>query len=188
MSPKSRRATIIVATLMAACAPPTSTSGVDALFVSTPQAIVACGDNAGELDARMWISGQSAPCGLTVDVGAGTTAGECSVAPGTVRKLTIDWFLPLGRADGLDLVLAQFRGDLDLTQAAEDTATFAIEEANIQTQSCLDMRDDQFNGASDVSLDPGATAVPVCDLDASGAFNVDEVCAGADALDAAVEP
>jgi hypothetical protein len=172
----------VVLLLLSACAPP----AVDTLVLSNPQALVECENIPDDLNARMWISGQSAPCALAVNVDDNTTSGSCDIVPGLVRRLTIDWFVPLDRDDGLDLVVAQTQGEIDLQRSDAADKTFTFEDADINTADCKDMRKDQFNGADTVAF--GGADVPLCDLDASGAANVDEVCAGSDPLDSGVEP
>ncbi len=159
-----------------------------------PRALtVDCASPPTGMAARLWVSGYDEPFGLTFDAAAGTTTGTADIAPGVVRKMTIDWYVPLGRADGIDLVLAQAQGDLSLVDSARPTAEFAIAADAILDASCLDMRADSFAGSATVVLD-GAT-VPLCDLDDSCSggdpatcTNLIESCSGGDPLDATVEP
>lgn len=171
-------------------------AGTEATTVSleNPRALtVACASPPADITARLWVSGYQEPFALTFDAAAGTTSGTADIAPGVVRKLTIDWYLPLGRADGIDLVLAQAQADLPLVDNVQATAAFTIPAESIMDTSCLDMRKDTFAGAPTVLLD--GAAVPVCDLDDSCASgdpvacsNLVESCSGSDPLDRAVEP
>lgn len=164
------------------------------LTLDNPQALtIDCPSRPAELSARLWVSGYDEPFELVFDAGAGTTTGTAEIAPGVVRKLTIDWFVPLGRADGVDLLLAQAQGDLPLVDNVQATAEFALEADAIVDTGCKDMRKDSFAGSPTIRLD--GTDVPVCDLDDSCAggdpaacTNLVESCRGSDPLDRAVEP
>ena len=162
---------------------------VTQLSITTPRALLACAVVPADLQARMWISGSKVPCGLQVDVEAGTTTGSCDTRPGLVRTLTLDWFVP--RAD-IDLLLAQARVDVDLTQAAQAEAQVVIADEDIVTSGCLDATLDQLDGAPTIFV--AGAEVPVCDVDnscetASGPCgNLEELCAASDPFDAANEP
>jgi hypothetical protein len=124
-----------------------------------------------------------------VDVAAGTTSGACCTRPGLVRTLTIDWFAPRG---GIDLVLAQARGAIDLTAGDAAEVAFEIGADDVVTSECLDMRDDQVDGS--LVIEVNGAGVPVCDVDdscagADGACsNLGELCAETDPFDAGDEP
>lgn len=175
---------------LAACAP----SEPATIAIENPQALaVECAAPPADLTARLWVSGYDEPYPLSYDAAANTTSGTADIAPGLVRKLTIDWYRPLGRDDGLELVLAQAQGDLALVDDVQPTATFAMPAEAVSDGSCLDMRFDTFAGTPGVVLD-GAT-VPLCDLDDScsggdpaACTNLVETCRGSDPLDATVEP
>jgi hypothetical protein len=175
----------------AACAPE---GDVGAVAFAVPRALLDCASPPADLKARMWISGSAQPCALDVDLEAGTTSGACDATPGRERRLTIDWFVA---ADGgVDLLLAQARGDVDLTNTDEATADFAVKDDDVQVAGCLDMSADSFEGSPTVII--RGVAVPPCDVDAScddpddpaspACTNLGEVCAGADPFDPAEDP
>ncbi len=175
--------------LLAACAAEPSV-----IVLENPQALsVECAAPPADLAARLWVSGYDEAFALAYDAASNTTSGSADIAPGVVRKLTIDWYRPLGREDGVELVLAQAQGELPLVDGATPAAEFAIGTDSINDTSCLDMRFDAFDGAGTVDLD-GAT-VPLCDLDDSCSggdpatcTNLIETCSGGDPLDRTVEP
>lgn len=168
------------------CAPP---DDVAAISFSTPRALLECATPPAELQARMWISGSKIPCGLDVDVDGGSTSGNCDTRPGVERTLTIDWFAP--RA-GIDLLLAQARGSVDLTQGEDAEVPFAVEEEDVVTTGCVDASVDQVQGAPTILVN--GAQVPVCDVDDSCAggdgacTNLGELCAATDPFDPGDEP
>lgn len=184
-----RAATALSLCVLAACAAEPST-----ISLSNPQALsVDCATPPTDLAARLWVSGYDEPIALSYDAASNTTSGSADIAPGVVRTLTVDWYRPLGRRDGIELVLAQARGELALVDGVTPTADFAIAADSINDTSCLDLRFDTVDGAGTVDLD-GAT-VPVCDLDdscsggdAATCTNLIETCSGGDPLDRTVEP
>lgn len=186
----SRAAVGALAWFLAACAAPEPT----VVALQNPQALTVDCDNVPEgLSARLWVSGYDDPFALSFDASAGTTSGTVDIAPGVVRKLTIDWYVPLGRADGVDLVLAQAQGDLALVDDVQATAELALGPEAIIDSGCKDMRGDSFAGTPTLQLED--QDVPVCDLDDSCAggdpaacTNLVEVCRGSDPLDRTVEP
>lgn len=186
----NRRASMLVPLALAACA----ASEPAVLDVGNPRALtVDCASPPADLAARLWVSGYEGAFALSYDTATHTTTGTVDVAPGVVRKLTIDWFVPLGRGDGLDLVLAQAQGELNLVDGVQPTAEYAVSAEAISDGACLDMRFDTFAGAATVDLD-GVT-VPLCDLDDScsggdpaSCTNLIETCSGSDPLDRTVEP
>ena len=157
---------------LAACGPSSSPA---TLRFENPQALTDCAAPPQDLQARLWISGTRDPCFLDVDVAAGTTSGACETAPGVKRRFTLDWFVDEG---GREVVLAQARKELDLTQQEDAAVTLAIGADDVVTDGCRDMSVDSFDGTDTVDVD--GRAVPVCDLDDDGVANVAEVCAGAD--------
>ncbi len=171
---------------LAGCGPSPASSSASSseaggtLRFATPQALSACAEPPADLQARLWISGTSAPCSLDVDVAGGTTSGGCEVIPGIERRFTLDWFVDVGVDGGREIVLAQAQKDVDLAGVNDDEITLAIEDDDIDTADCLDMSADQFNGAASVDVD--GVARPVCDLDADGDDNLAELCAGGDPL------
>lgn len=186
----TRRVAPLLVVALAAC----GGSEPASIRLDNPQALtVDCASPPTGLAARLWVSGYDEAFGLDFDAAAGTTTGTVEIAPGLVRKLTVDWYVPLGRADGIDLLLAQARGDLPLVDNVQPTTDFAIATDSILDVSCLDMHADSFAGSATVVLD-GAT-VPVCDLDDScsggdpaACTNLIESCSGSDPLDRTVEP
>ena len=184
------RAAVLVLLALAACA---ATEPATVMLENPAALTVDCASPPADLAARVWVSGYDGPFALSYDGAANTTTGTVDIAPGLVRTLTIDWFVPLGRDDGLDLVLAQAQGELALVENVQPTAEYAIPADAISDGSCLDMRFDSFAGAAAVDLD-GVT-VPLCDLDDScsggdpaACTNLIETCAGSDPLDRTVEP
>lgn len=178
------------------CAPASSASAggdaagdVAAVSFATPRALLACAAPPADLEARMWISGSEVPCGLDVDAAAGTTSGACDARPGLVRTLTLDWFAARG---GIDLLLAQARGSLDLTQGEDAEVVFTVEEQDVVTVGCVDASRDQVEGAATIAVN--GVDVPVCDVDDSCAgadgpcSNLGELCASTDPFDAGDEP
>lgn len=159
------------------------------ISLSTPRALLECAAPPDDIAARMWISGSDEPCALEVDVDGGTTSGACSTRPGLVRTLTVDWFAPRG---GIDLVLAQARGAIDLTKGDVAEVAFEVAEEDVVTTECLDMRDDQVDGS--LIIEVNGVGVPVCDVDDSCAggdgacSNLGELCAETDPFDAGDEP
>ncbi|MCC7072041.1 MAG: hypothetical protein IT383_12000 [Deltaproteobacteria bacterium] len=184
-----RLAAVLGACAAAACAAEPST-----IVLENPQALsVDCATAPADLAARVWVSGYDEPVALSYDPASNTTSGSVDIASGTVRMLTIDWYRPMGRSDGVELVLAQARGELALVGGVQPTAEFAIDSAAIADTSCLDMRFDSFDGAGTVDLD--GAIVPLCDLDDSCSggdpatcTNLIETCSGGDPLDRTVEP
>jgi hypothetical protein len=156
--------------------------------VPAPRALVACEQRPADLAAELWVSGSDEPCGLDVD-DAGAAAGACDVTPGTVRVLTLDWFVtrPFD-GDDVRVLLAQARGELDLTRARSADATFTVSPDDVVYSRCLDMREDSFQGSPTTTFD--GEERPPCDLDDScpadseevTCANVGEVCEGEDPL------
>lgn len=185
-----RRAALALCGLLAAC----DAAEPATVAFANPQALqVDCPSAPGNLSARLWVSGYDEPFPLELDLGAGTTTGSVDIAPGVVRKLTLDWFVPLGRSDEVDLVLAQAQGELSLIDNVQSTAELSLTEDAIVDTGCKDMRQDSFAGSATLRLD--GSDVPVCDLDNSCAggdpatcTNLLETCAGSDPLDPTVEP
>ena len=179
-------AACIASTTMVACAP---LEDVATVSFATPRALLECAAPPEDLAARMWISGSKVPCDLEVDVEGGTTTGSCDTRPGLVRTLTLDWFAPRG---GLDLVLAQARGELDLTQGEEAEVGFSVADEDVVTTGCVDATFDQVDGAPTIEV--SGVDVPVCDVDdscagADGACtNLGELCAETDPFDSGDEP
>jgi hypothetical protein len=167
--------------------PPTTTCALALLLVTTacdapgpapstvsfptPRALTACDAPPDDLQARLWISGHSAPCFLEIVEGA--ARGDCEVTPGISRRFTLDWFVDEG---GRTTILAQASREIDLSRAAEDTVSLSFSESDIKTSPCLDMSNDSFSGADTVLVD--GVPQPVCDLDGDGIANLDELCAG----------
>jgi len=163
-----------------ACAPPAE---VNTVAMATPDAL-GCDSIPTDIQARLWVSGSKVPCELVLNIDAGTTTGSCDAAPGRVRTLTLDWFLPSDR--GVDVLLAQATGEVNLEQAQNAEEPFA--PSALVTSDCRDMHDDQVVGSSTVTLD--GVEVPPCDLDKSCAgvddgacSNLSELCAGGDPFD-----
>lgn len=160
-----------------------------ALFLRTPRALLECAAPPDDMEARLWVSGSAEPCPLEVDVAAGTTSGFCTTAPGLARTLTLDWFAPRG---GIDLVLAQARGGVDLSASDEEQVAFTVGEDDVVTSECLDMTEDQVDGTPIIEVN--GAGVPVCDVDDSCAggdgacSNLGELCADTDPFDAGDEP
>ena len=156
-----------------------------AVSLSTPRAL-ACA-NAPALQARLWVSGTSAPCAL--DVAGAATSGTCTTAPGRKRTLTLDWFVDEA---GVTLLLAQARGTLDLTVADKATADFNVADTDVVTAGCRDMTNDQVEG--NLTIKVAGVDVPPCDVDNSCAggdgacTNLGEVCAQTNPFDPASEP
>ncbi len=182
------RASIVLAALACGCAPIDDDTRAN-ISLTTPRALLECAAPPTDMAARMWISGSGTPCDLEVDINGGTTGGSCSTRPGLVRTLTIDWFTPRG---GIDLVLAQARGALDLTTGDAAEAAFEVSDDDVVTADCLDMRDDQVDGSPVIEVN--GAGVPVCDVDDSCAggdgacSNLGELCAETDPFDAGDEP
>lgn len=186
----TRRALLACCGVLVACdvAEPASVA------LGNPQALqVDCPAAPENLSARLWVSGYDEAIALEFDAAAGTTRGTVDIAPGVVRKLTLDWFVPLGRSDEVDLVLAQAQGELPLVDNAQATAELSLTEDAIVDTGCKDMRQDSFTGSSTIRLD--GSDVPVCDLDNSCSggdpatcTNLVETCRGSDPLDPTVEP
>jgi hypothetical protein len=179
-------AAAVGALLAAACAPADADAHVS---FALPQAFLECAAPPPELQARLWVSGSAVPCDLTVD--GAVTSGTCTVTPGRLRTLTLDWYVVSDR--GIDLLLAQAQEKLDLTQAAEPQVALELSSDDVRTGRCSDMRADQLEGSPTITL--AGNEVPVCDVDDSCAgadelrcSNLGEVCAGADPFDPAVEP
>jgi hypothetical protein len=141
------------------------------LSFPTPRALTACDAPPTGLQARLWVSGHSAPCFLEVVEGA--ARGDCEVTPGITRRFTLDWFVDDG---GRTTILAQASREIDLSRAAEDTVSLSFSESDIKTSPCLDMSSDSFSGADTVIFD--GVPQPVCDLDGDGIANLEELCAG----------
>jgi hypothetical protein len=153
-----------------------ATASTSTLTFATPRALtVDCAQPPATLQARLWVSGSSDPCFLEVDVAAGSTSGDCEVAPGIKRRFTIDWFIDDA---GREVVLAQAQTELDLSRATKATAILTLAEDDIVNVGCKDMSVDSFAGADTVTVD--GRAVPVCDVDADNEANIVEVCAGGD--------
>lgn len=175
----------------AGCFPLEPMEPADSVVVGLPRALVECAAPPLDLAARLWVSGSATPCELEVNLDEGTTTGACPATPGRVRALTIDWFIP---GDGsVDVVLAQARRELDLTQADEATVELTVGDDEVKTSGCRDMTSDQLEGSPTISLD--GLVVPVCDVDDSctgspdpACSNIGEVCAGSDPFDPSVEP
>jgi hypothetical protein len=176
--------------LACGCAPSLDGDAIDDVELATPSALTSCASPPAFV-ARLWVSGNSDPCPLTV-AGA-KTSGACAAAAGRVRTFTLDWFIH-DDAHDVDLVLAQAQKKLDLTAPSSANATLAIADADIESDACLDMRADQVTG-SPTELVAGQV-VPVCDVDNSCAgaaasapcHNLDEVCGGGDPFNPAVDP
>lgn len=176
---------------LVACAPGPDASAPD-VDVPTPTTLAAsaCAFPAAQLKARLWISGSSKPCALTVDA-SGNTSGSCNATPGRVRTVTLDWFEHDDARD-VDVVLAQAQKKVDLTSPQAASEPFTVVAADVHSDKCLDMTADQVNGRQ--TVDVKGSAEPVCDLDGScgagGAkcTNLDEVCNGGDPLDPKLEP
>ncbi len=145
------------------------------LVLGQPQALVSCETPPDDLQARLWISGNEAPCFLDVDDGDGAVSGDCSTNAGIERAFTLDWFID--RA-GRDIVLVQARQLKDLSAPDSDTVTISFADDDYISADCKDMSNDSFAGEDTVDVD--GVARPVCDLDADDVDNVVEVCAGDD--------
>lgn len=183
------RALAVVA-LVAACAPVEGETPTFAtLTFATPRALLTCEQAPDDLAARLWVSGSDSPCELAVDVDVGSTSGTCDTRPGVVRTLTLDWF---AQRNGIDLVLAQARGTIDLTASDAAEAEFAVADEDIVTADCVDATFDQVDGAPTILVN-GAD-VPVCDVDEScggadgSCSNLGEVCAATDPFDPGDDP
>lgn len=159
--------------------------------LATPRALVVdCDSRPSDLEAELWVSGYQEACPMVVDMENGITTGTCTVAPGRVRTLTLDWFVMRDKPSGggqVRVLLAQAQDELDLQDATEAQVTWTVAEEDIDTVNCLDMRDDSANG-SEVVLFEGDSQ-PVCDLDDScdgvltvACSNLGEICNGADPL------
>lgn len=156
-----------------------------------------------ELQAQLWISGSDVPCPLSVDLDTGITSGTCNIPVGRERLLTLDWFVqwPIENPDnqnnagndGADpilvpVVLAQVQTTLDLSDIATVVATppsVNIDDADIRTTNCRDMRADSSEGETQIRINGALRSV--CDLNDScdGAENgtcnnVGDLCAGRD--------
>ena len=150
-----------------------------------PQALqVSCATAPVDLSAQLWVSGRDAPCTLSVDQVAGTTSGQCDVAAGRERTLTVDWYV---ERDGTRVLLAQARQTIDLAGATDAEQNVNIAEGDITVTDCLDVRDDKVDGVDTQRFD--GVDVPVCDLDdscggalAADCSNLGELCAGEDPL------
>jgi hypothetical protein len=170
-----RRLAVLTPLVLAqACGPAPVGAG---LVVATPQGLVDCASPpGGDLQARLWVSGHSAPCALEID--GDTATGDCVVTPGLERRVTIDWFIDRG---GVVILLAQASRDVDLTRATADV-DLSFSDNDYVTTGCLDMSVDSFAGSPTVEV--FNVQQPVCDLDDDGESNVVEVCAGTDPLGA----
>ncbi len=192
MRPAAARTAASLAAALAACALTACAGELDAdsVTLQTPQAL-ACAATP-DLQARLWISGSANPCALDVDLAAGTTTGSCNTRPGRKRTLTLDWFVH-DDAHDIDLILAQARDTLDLSNEQNAEEAFNVSDDQVSLFGCLDVSVDQVSGSETVHID--GNDVPVCDVDNScngaagdGCTNLGELCGGGDPFDANVEP
>jgi hypothetical protein len=136
------------------------------LVVSTPQALLDCAELPA-LRAELMVSGVAEPCTLEVDLGAGTTSGDCDIPTGLTRTIVIDWLVDV---DNVRVVVAQVRKELDVTTAGAETTLVFVDD-DIITQQCTDRNGGQTQVVGNASF-------PICDLDDDGTSNVVEVCGG----------
>jgi hypothetical protein len=137
--------------------------------VSTPQAL-SCA-RIPRMRAELFVSGVAQPCLLDVDINTGTTTGSCDIPTGLVRTVVIEW---LTDVEGVRVVLAQVRRDVDVTNAGPETP-LAFTDDDIITEGCLDV-----SGATTQRVD-GRDAL-ICDLDNDDVSNVVESCSGSSPL------
>jgi hypothetical protein len=165
---------------------------VDATWkMSIPNALALdCAAPPADLSAELWVSGNRDSCPMDVDLSAETTSGSCTVAPGRVRTVTLDWFVTRTAPGGvlpMRVLLAQAQGQIDLQDVSESEVTWSVTEDDIRLTQCLDMTEDPAGGASTVAFD--GESRPVCDLngscggvEAAACSNLGELCNGGDPL------
>lgn len=157
---------------------------------------LSCAAPPQEMLARLWISGMSEACQLSVDSEGGVSGSCPGITARTTRTATLDYYLEedlsqrfsdLGLDNPYVLILAQARKSLPMTDVDSETFVVNFVEADfVDETSCLDydhLSDSGELGRARVE-DFGEIGSP-CDVDgdlanSSGGSNLQELCAAGD--------